>query len=130
FAHTRKLAAIDRTDRIVAGSAEIPAAIVAVPVRAEISHVVVVRSSGAEHGGPLEEAVAVVVVGPVALAVAVVEDHPLRREPLHRPVLPIEVGDENIIGTPTLCHVVQSAVGVLLQPAQPRQVVLPAIAVA
>ena len=65
-----------------------------------------------------------------SLAVAVVDQRRLRGHAEHREVLAVEVGDEDVVLAQVLAEVVQAAVGVLLDPPEPGQVVLEAVVVA
>ena len=80
--------------------------------------------------GPLQYAVVVAVGAAAAFAIAVVQDHALRGEAGHRPVLAVEIEHQNVIGARALREIVEPGDGVLLEAAEQREVVLPAIAVA
>ena len=65
----------------------------------------------------------------IALAVAVVDYRPLRGHARNRQVLPIQVGDQNLVVPDRLGDVVEARVGVLLQPQEEPQIVLVAVVV-
>ena len=99
---------------------------------AEISHVVVARPLEADGCRSLQDAV-VVVLQRVALAVAVVHDRALHREAEPRPVLQVSVDHEDIVVAQRRCaaldEVVEAAVGVLVDAAEPCEVVLDVVVV-
>ena len=123
--HARRFLA----DRVVDRSGEVQPAEVAVAVVADIGDVVLARHLPTERGGPLDEAV-LVVVRLFVLAIAVVGKRHLRGEAEHREVLAIQVGDEHVVVAQALPEIVQSAVRVFLEAAKVRDVVLPAVVVA
>src|ERR1022692_2646828 len=62
--------------------------------------------------------------------VHVMDHRSLQREAGHEEILAEEIGDEKVVLAQRLADVVQAAVGVLVDAAEPRHVVLPSIAVA
>ena len=102
----------------------------AVAAEAEVGHRVVVRAHVADHCRAHLKAVAVVEVALPALAVEVEQHGRLRGVARHRPILAEQVGDEGVVIAPTPRDVVEARIGVLLQPPQPAQVVLPLVVVA
>ena len=119
-------AALGAADRRIERRRQIGATEVAVAVQAEIDDVVVKRALDARGRRPHQHAV-LVVVRTAVLAVAVVGDGRLRREAVDQRVLAVEIGDQYVIVPERLRQVVEAAVGVLLDPAEVRQVVLVAV---
>jgi hypothetical protein len=102
--------------RVVAGRGEVHAADAAVEVQAVVGDVVLALLGEADLGGPGREAV---LVDLRVVAAAVVDDGGLGGQADHREVLPVEVGDVDVVVAQLLADVVQAAVGVLLDPAEP-----------
>ena len=100
----------------------------AVAVIADISYVVVARSFHAEGSGPHNESVGV--ENEVIFAITIVDHGTLGDESLHREVLPVKVCDEHVIVAKVFGEIVQTTVGLFIQPPEPGEVVLEDVVVA
>ncbi len=124
-----ELVVVLMAERPIGRQRQVEAAEMPVAVIAEIIDVVVVALEVPDRQRPHQEAV-IVVIDLAALVVGVADIGDLRGEAGNRQVLAIEIGDEDVVLAQLLADVVEAAVGVLLQPAEIGEVVLPAVVVA
>ena len=123
-------AAIIAPGDVISRGRNIPATNMPVAVIAEVGRIVVVRTAAAKHRRTFEKTIGVVIRRAIALAVAVMQHRQLRSVARHQRILPVEIEHKHIIRTQTLADVVESAVGVLFEAAEPGGVVLPLVVIA
>ena len=96
----------------------------AVAIQAKIGYVVVMRAAVAKNRRAFQKFITVKEKGAITFAVAVIEDGCLGGEAEHRIVLAVHIEDKNIIFTQALRHIIEPAIGVFFQAAEPGQIVL------
>src|SRR5258706_9083673 len=114
------------SDRHIDRRAQIGASKMPVTVQPQVDHVVIAWHLPAQRCRPFDKAVAVV-MRCASFTIAVVGCGKLGGEPRHWKILAIKIGDQHVVGAQLRGKIVQAAVGVLLQPPEPGEVVLVAV---
>ena len=65
----------------------------------------------------------------ILLAITIVDDRGLRKEPNPREILPLDIRDKDMIVTQILCDVVQTTVSIFLEPLKPCKIILESVVI-